>query len=153
MSTNATLKQQSVLVLSLCNAALMDLLLMQLASPLLLWCLSSPLSVCTCVCVASCRGACVCMEGWVRGRLLVVHRSLCQHGGMAGQYGINLTSSIWALLCYHRLCYLSINFAIFVPDLGRWRRLNPLGVQEVSQCLQKGPGHRGGECHWSAQVR
>lgn len=54
MSTNATLKQQSVLVLSLSNAALMDLLLMQLASPLLLWCLSSPLSVCACVCVSLC---------------------------------------------------------------------------------------------------
>lgn len=43
-------------------------------------------------------------------------------------------------------------FFFFLSDFGRRRRLDPLGVQEVSQRLQEGPGHRRGECHWSAQV-
>lgn len=48
---------------------------------------------------------------------------------------------------------MPLTLLCYILDLGRWRRLNPLGVQEVSQRLQEGPGHRGGECHWSAQVR
>lgn len=143
MSANATwtLKQQSVLLLSLCNVALMDLLLMQLASPLLLLCLSSPLSVlvCACLCVCCVLQGYLCLHGRVSQRTTSGGASIVvstRRDGRPIWYQPNnpiiILASIWALLGYHRLCYLSINFAVFVPDLGRWRRLNPLGVQEVS---------------------
>lgn len=105
------------------------------------------------MCFNSCRRSCVCMEGWIRGRLLVVHRSQRQHWGLASQHGI-----IWTFKKFikHVRCLLHQLFSavidLFVIDFGRRGRFNSLGVQEVSQCLQKSPGHRRGECHWCSQV-
>lgn len=38
-------------------------------------------------CLIFFRFQCVCMEGWIRGWLLVVHRPLCQPGRLAAQHG------------------------------------------------------------------
>lgn len=42
---------------------------------------------CTPVCHLFGRFLCVCLEGGVGGRFLVVHRSLCECGGLATQHG------------------------------------------------------------------
>lgn len=51
-------------------------------------------------------------------------------------------------------CGVSLcEFPPFSLDFRWWGRLNSLGVQEVSQCLQEGSGNSGGERNWSAQVQ
>lgn len=141
---------QSVHVLSLCNAGLMDRLLTQ--SPAV----CPPLSVCVLFLAGVpvfawkgeseddfwwCIDRCVNTEGW--------------QANMVSTWQAHDKFDTHTLLC-HLDCggylFTPLTLFCFFLDFGRWRRLNPLGVQEVSQRLQEGPGHCGGECHWSAQV-
>lgn len=44
------------------------------------------------------------------------------------------------------------DFTCISSDPGRWRGPDALDVQEVPQCVQEDPGHRGGERHRGSQV-